>query len=174
MAKKTIKRELVDVELSQLKEYANNPRNNDQAVAAVAESIRQCEYVSPIIVDEDFEILAGHTRRKALLKLGKTSDCVMKISGLTEAQKKKFRLLDNKTNEFASWDLDKLTEELADLDFEGFDFQFDEAEFDEKDEKTAYLKAQTQIIVECDSEEDAEDKFNRISALGIECHISTL
>lgn len=122
---KTIKRELINVALSRLKEYANNPRYNEAAVDAVAESIRQCEYVSPIVVDEDFEILAGHTRRKALLKLGKTEDCVLQITGLTNAQKRKFRLLDNKTNEFASWDAAKLEEELADLDFEDFDFHFD-------------------------------------------------
>ncbi|MBS6166413.1 MAG: ParB N-terminal domain-containing protein [Firmicutes bacterium] len=49
--------------------YPHNPRVNDQAVDAVAESIRQCGYIAPIIVDEEGVILAGHTRYKALKKI---------------------------------------------------------------------------------------------------------
>lgn len=107
--------------------YPNNPRRNDGAVDAVAESIRQCGYVAPIIVDEDGGILAGHTRYKALTELGyKTADVLVK-TGMTEEQKKKYRLLDNKTNELAGWDFAMLEDELAELDFEGFDFGFDSA-----------------------------------------------
>lgn len=88
------------------------------------ESIKQCTYVAPIIVDEDGVILAGHTRYKALKKLGyKDADVLIK-EGLTDEQKRKYRLLDNKTNEFAEWDDALLSEELAELDFEGFDFGF--------------------------------------------------
>ncbi len=111
--------------------YDNNPRHNDNAVDAVAESIRQCEYIAPIIVDEDNVILAGHTRLKAMQKLGKAEAEVMQVTGLTEAQKKKYRLLDNKTNELAMWDFNSLAVELADLDFEDFDFGFDDAILDE-------------------------------------------
>ena len=50
------------VPLGKIKPYERNPRRNDAAVEAVAESIRQCGYVAPIIVDEDGVILAGHTR----------------------------------------------------------------------------------------------------------------
>lgn len=118
-------KQLKTVRLSDIKPYENNPRHNDQAVDAVKESIRQCEYIAPIIVDEDMVILAGHTRHKALKSLGRKEAEVMIVSGLTEAQKKKYRLLDNKTNEFAMWDFNALALELADLDFEGFDFGFD-------------------------------------------------
>jgi len=58
------------VKLSDIKPYPNNPRNNDDAVASVAESIRQCGYIAPIVVDEDMVVLAGHTRLRALKKLG--------------------------------------------------------------------------------------------------------
>lgn len=58
--------ELVKVKLSEIKPYENNPRKNDDAVEAVMESIKQCGYVAPIIVDENMIILAGHTRFKAL------------------------------------------------------------------------------------------------------------
>lgn len=113
------------MQVADIKPYKNNPRHNDNAVEAVAESIKQCEYIAPIIVDENNVILAGHTRLKALQKLGKTEAEVMQVTGLTEAQKKKYRLLDNKTNELAEWDIDLLEVELADIDFDGFDFGFD-------------------------------------------------
>lgn len=116
--------ELVTLKLTDIKPYERNARKNDQAVAAVAESIRQCEYIAPIIVDENHVILAGHTRWKALKLLGKSEvECVVK-SGLTDEQKQKYRLLDNKTAEFAEWDFDLLADELNGLDFGGFDFGF--------------------------------------------------
>ena len=52
----------VKKKLSELKPYENNPRINDEAVDDVAESIKQCSYIAPIIIDEDGVILAGHTR----------------------------------------------------------------------------------------------------------------
>ena len=90
----------------------------------MVESINQCGYIAPIIIDEDGVILAGHTRYKALQKLGKTEvECIVK-EGLTEEQKKKYRLLDNKTNELADWDMQLLAEELADLDFGALDLDW--------------------------------------------------
>lgn len=113
------------VKVADLTPYENNPRNNDEAVPAVIESIKQCGYVSPIVVDEDLVVLAGHTRLRAIKQLGWTEIPVRIMEGLTEEQKKKFRLLDNKTTEFAEWDIVKLTEELEDLDFGDFDFKWD-------------------------------------------------
>jgi site-specific DNA-methyltransferase (adenine-specific) len=118
-------KQLKTVKLKDIVPYENNPRHNDQAVEAVKESIKQCEYIAPIIVDENMVILAGHTRHKALKSLGKKDAEVMIVTGLTEEQKRKYRLLDNKTNELAEWDIDALELELEDLDFEGFDFGFD-------------------------------------------------
>lgn len=109
--------ELVTVSLDKIRPYDRNPRKNDEAVAAVMESIKQCTYVAPIIVDENNVILAGHTRYKALKKLGKTEAEVIVKSGLSDEQKRKYRLLDNKTNELADWDFDLLAEELKGLDF---------------------------------------------------------
>ena len=114
---KYVKKKLADI-----KPYENNPRINDEAVDDVAESIRQCTYIAPIIVDEDGVILAGHTRYKALKKLGYTECDVVVVTGLTDEQKKKYRLYDNKTQEFTSWDQKKLSQELCDVDFCGYDF----------------------------------------------------
>ena len=124
--------ELKKFKISEIKPYSKNPRNNDGAVEAVMQSIKQCEYIAPIILDEDNIILAGHTRFKALKKLGyKEVECIIK-TGLSEEQKKKYRLLDNKTNELAEWDFDLLAEEMEGLDFGDLEldwgFDYDESE----------------------------------------------
>lgn len=118
------KGKLSTMRMEDIRPYPNNPRRNDGAVDAVAESIRQCGYVAPIIVDEDGVILAGHTRYKALQKLGyETADVLVK-PGMTEEQKKKYRLLDNKTGELADWDYDLLEMELDGLDFGSLDLDW--------------------------------------------------
>ena len=115
---------LITKKIAEITPYENNPRRNDTAVAAVEESIRQCGYIAPIIVDEDGVILAGHTRYKALQKLGRTECEVVVKEGLTEEQKRKYRILDNKTSELAQWDFELLADELADLDFDGLDLEW--------------------------------------------------
>lgn len=108
--------------LSELKVYENNPRFNDDAVDDVAESIKQCSYITPIVIDENNIILAGHTRYKALLKLGYEECDVIIVEGLSDEQKRKYRLYDNKTSELSEWDQKKLIEELSSVDFCGYDF----------------------------------------------------
>lgn len=112
------------LKLSEIMPYENNVRKNDKAVKDVAESIKQCGYIAPIIVDENNVILAGHTRYKALKKLGYKEVTVRKVTGLTEEQKRKYRLLDNKTNELAEWDFEKLKDEIDGLDFSEFDIDW--------------------------------------------------
>jgi ParB-like chromosome segregation protein Spo0J len=123
-----ITKEFITVKLGELHPYENNPRINDNAVSHVKESIKQCENLDPIEIDENGVILSGHTRLLALQELGYTETEVVRISGLDEDQKRKYRILANKTNEIADWDFDKLAEELDGLDFDGFDFGFEENE----------------------------------------------
>lgn len=121
------------MDINNIKPYENNPRYNEQAVEVVKESIKQCTYIAPIVIDEDNIILAGHTRHKALIDLGYTGVEVIQVTGLTKTQKKKYRLLDNKTNELAEWNFDLLEQELEGLDFQGFNFGFDNEEYESFD-----------------------------------------
>ena len=120
-----ITKEYITLSIEDIIPYENNPRINDDAVAGVVESIKQCGELDPIEVDENNIILSGHTRLKAYNQLGYDSISVLRITGLTEPQKRKYRLLTNKTGEVAAWDFDKLGLELEGLDFGGFDFGFD-------------------------------------------------
>ena len=104
---------IIEKKLTELKEYENNPRNNDGAVEAVAESIKQFGFKVPIVIDADGVIIAGHTRKKAALKLGLDKVPCIIADDLSPEQIKAFRLADNKTGELAGWDFAKLEEELA-------------------------------------------------------------
>lgn len=105
--------QIVNKKLDELREYDNNPRNNDNAVAAVAASIREFGFKVPIVIDVAGVIVAGHTRAKAAAQLGlQTVPCIV-ADDLTEEQIRAFRLADNKTGELAGWDFEKLEMELA-------------------------------------------------------------
>ena len=149
----TKKMNIVMMKISDIKEYENNPRKNDQAVEAVASSIRSFGFKVPIIIDSNNVIIAGHTRLKASKKLGYTEVPCLIASDLTSEQVKAFRLADNKVSELAEWDLDKLSEELSfiEMDMEQFGFEdleeelerdVLEDEFDENEELpiTPYAK----------------------------------
>lgn len=136
-----ISKEYITLPIGEIKPYENNPRINDDAVAGVVESIKQCGELDPIEVDENNVILSGHTRLKAYNQLGYDSISVLRITGLTEPQKRKYRLLTNKTGEVATWDFDKLETELESLSLDmgnfGFDFS-DEFSIDDIQEVDGY------------------------------------
>ena len=108
--------------------YANNPRLNDNAVDAVAASIKEFGFKVPIVVDGENVIINGHTRLKAAHKLGLKQVPVIVADDLTPEQVKAFRLADNKTGELAQWDMAKLCIELEgieDIDMTDFGFDID-------------------------------------------------
>lgn len=128
--------EIHDISISLLREYDNNPRNNDGAVDAVAESIKQFGFKVPIIVDNDYVIVAGHTRLKAARLLGLDKVPCIVADDLTPDQIKAFRLADNKVSEFATWDFNALEKELAELEYIDFDmcrFGFEQSEINADD-----------------------------------------
>ena len=120
-----IQKELLKMPVADLVPYENNPRViSPEAVNACAESMRQCSALDPIEVDENNVILSGHTRRLALMQLHVDVADVVRYTGLTEEQKQKYRILANKTGEMTGWDFSKLEQELAEVDFGDFDFDF--------------------------------------------------
>lgn len=110
--------------IEDVKPYANNAKLHDKTqIENVAESIKQFGWQQPIVVDSDGVIIVGHCRYSAAKKLKlKEVPCIV-ADGLTDEQVKKYRLLDNKTNE-SDWDLGLLSDDLEGLDFSGFDVEW--------------------------------------------------
>ena len=123
--------QIVEKKLCDIKPYEKNPRNNDNAVDTVANSIKEFGFKVPIVIDKDNVIVCGHTRYKASKKLGiDVVPCVV-ADDLTEEQIKAYRLADNKVSELAEWDIDLLGEELDgifDIDMSDFGFNLSEDE----------------------------------------------
>ena len=103
--------------------YDRNPRKNDGAVDAIAESIREFGFRVPMVVDEAGIIVAGHTRLLAARKLGMKEVPVHVATDLSPEQIKAYRLADNKLHELSEWDYDLLPIELSDL--RGMDVDLD-------------------------------------------------
>ena len=153
--------DVISMAISDIKPYPNNPRKNDDAVTATANSIKEFGWQQPIIVDKDNIIIAGHTRYKAAKQLNMEKVPVVVAKNLSKEQVKAYRLADNKTGEIADWDSEFLEDELAniiDFDMEDFGFEqikndvniddifFDDEEQQKKD-NAFYLKWENKKVV---------------------------
>ena len=102
--------------LDDIKPYWRNPRRiPEEAVVAVAESIKLYGYQQPIVVDTEHVIIVGHTRHLALQRLGYTEVQVY-VSDLPPDKAREYRLVDNRTGEMTSWDFDALVMELREFE----------------------------------------------------------
>lgn len=121
---------IITMALKNIKPYKNNPRKNDKAVQFVMKSIQEFGYLVPIVIDKNNEIVAGHTRYKALKKLGiQQVPCVV-ADELTEDQIKAFRIADNSVSDVAEWDITKLAVELSDISLDLGEFGLDLGTFE--------------------------------------------
>ena len=108
------------VNIETLKPWENNPRKNEHAVSAVAESIKRFGFAAPIIARTDGEVIAGHTRLKAAQALG-LDRVPVRYMDLDPADAKLLALADNKVGELAEWDDDRLSDILNELHADGVD-----------------------------------------------------
>jgi len=117
---------IVIKKIDELIAYDNNPRFNDEAVDAVANSIKAFGFRNPILIDSHNVIIAGHTRLLASKKLGlKEVPCIV-VDDLSEDEVKALRLADNKTAEIAKWDMGKLAVEIKNIDMDLLQFGFED------------------------------------------------
>ena len=117
--------QVTDRKLSEIRPYEKNPRRNDDAVQAVANSIKEFGFKQPIVVDKDNVIIAGHTRWKAAKKLKLKTVPVLVADDLTEEQVRAYRIADNSTGELATWDFDILGDILPMIEYDMADFGLD-------------------------------------------------
>lgn len=122
---------VLDFKLSDITPFENNPRNNDEAVEPVLNSIKQFGFKVPIVIDKNNIIVTGHTRYKAAKKMKLEKVPCIIADDLTDEQIKAYRLADNKVGEIATWDFNALELELSEIeniDMEDFNFEIDSIE----------------------------------------------
>lgn len=164
--------QITNMKIADIHPYEKNPRFNDDAVEAVAKSIKEFGWRNPIVVDKDFVIVCGHTRYKAAQRLGLAEIPVHVAQDLTPEQIQAFRIADNKTAELAEWNYDLLPLELQELQDANFDlsllgFDSDELEriLNGGDDKTV-LDGETEPDAIPDVPETAVSKPGEVYQLG--------
>jgi len=114
--------ELKIVDIDKLIPYARNARtHSEEQIKQLRSSIREFGFVNPVLIDKDFNIIAGHGRILAAKAEGVTEVPCVPVEHLTEAQKRAYILADNRLAEQAGWDEEMLKielEELRALDFD--------------------------------------------------------
>ena len=151
------------VPISKLVPYANNARTHSpEQINKLRGSLREFGFVSPVIIDKDYGILAGHGRVMAARAENiEQVPCVF-VDHLTEAQKKAYILADNRFALDAGWDEDMLRVEMEAL--QGMDFDISLTGFDE---------AEITDLLSLDDGEAQEDDFDEDAALQAEPFVKT-
>lgn len=178
-------RSIIMLPVPEVRPYEKNPRKNAEAVKYVRASIEKFGFKQPIVIDSNRVIISGHTRLEAAKSLGMAEVPCIVADDLTEAQAKALRLADNKVAEFSEWEMNLLGGELCELaeisDIDMGDFGFDLSDLDnigmdeeENAEKGVNLSDTYQIIVECESETEQQEFFEKLSGEGYRCRLSTL
>ena len=130
MSKTTTEMQLVDI--NKLIPYVNNARtHNAQQINKLRSSLREFGFINPVIIDRDFNVIAGHGRIMAAKEEGINEVPCVFVDYLTEAQKKAYILADNRMAMDAGWDEELLKVEIEALQAEDFDLSltgFDESE----------------------------------------------
>jgi ParB-like chromosome segregation protein Spo0J len=141
------------VDITKLKPYEKNPRQNKIAVGLVANSIKEFGWQQPIVVDPEMVVIVGHTRLLAAEKLGLEKVPVLIAEKLTPAQIKAYRIADNRTGAEADWDSELLRLELEDLQLEEYDLGL--TGFNEQELEKALHFEITQLAPDADPEKTA-------------------
>ena len=128
--------EVQEVTLTSLVPYERNAKiHGTDQIEKLKASIQEFGFLTPCLIDRDYNIIAGHGRVMAARELGmETVPCVF-IEGLTDTQRRAYILADNRLGELGEWDMDAVNVELLELDEMDFDVSLTGFElFDEPDE----------------------------------------
>lgn len=170
-----------EVTLEKLVPYANNAKiHGPEQIEKLKASIEEFGFLSPCLIDSDFNIIAGHGRVMAAKELGiMTVPCVF-VEGLTDAQRRAYILADNRIGELATWDMDLAVSELGrlldedfNIDLTGFELPEEKVDIGPADYgKTNFnYESQYGVIVTCETEQEQEEIYNRLSSEGYTCKV---
>ena len=164
--------QICNMKITDIIPYDKNPRLNDGAVEAVANSIKEFGWRAPIVVDKDMVIICGHTRLKAAIQLGLEEVPVHIADNLTPEQVQAYRIADNRTGEIAEWDYSLLPVELKELQDSDFDLSllgFDADELDKLlngEEENVVAEGETDADAVPEAPEVAVSKRGEVYQLG--------
>ncbi len=121
-----------DVAVDLLQPYENNAKiHGRNQLKKLKNSILEFGFLTPCLIDKDFNLIAGHGRVMAAKEIGLQSVPCVFVEGLTEQQRKAYILADNKLGELGEWDMDKVSDELESLKNGGFDLELTGFTFDD-------------------------------------------
>lgn len=144
MAKTT---KMVEVPIGKLVPYANNAKkHSEEQVNKIVASIEEFGFLSPCLIDQDYNIIAGHGRVMAAEQMGLSKVPCIFVEGLTEAQRRAYILADNRLTELGEWDMTLVGEELLALD--DMDFVVELTGFEMPETEYKFPDAPQQVIEE--------------------------
>ncbi len=169
------------VDINKLVPYANNARtHNKEQILKLRSSLREFGFVNPVIIDREYNVLAGHGRIMAAKEEGIAEVPCVYADHLTEAQKKAYILADNRMALDAGWDEELLAVEMEELQNLGFDLGltgFDESEIADLFDINSDEAKQDDFDVDAELEKPCKSKTGDIWHLGkhtVICGDSTL
>lgn len=157
--------QLVMVPIDELIPYARNARTHSKAqIAKLRGSLREFGFVTPVLIDFENNVIAGHGRIEAARAEGMTEVPCVLVSNLTEAQRKAYILADNRLAEDAGWDMDLVRLEMQDLKAMDFDLGLVGWDMDQvkKIEVSAYTRNAPGVGADGEADHfwgDAENEF---------------
>lgn len=153
MSKTTTEMQLISV--NKLIPYVNNARTHSaEQIVKLRSSLREFGFVNPIIVDRDFNVIAGHGRLIAAKEEGMTEVPCVFVDHLSDSQKKAYILADNRMAMDAGWDEDLLKIEMEELQNLGYDLGF-----------TGFDEQELADLFGLDEKEVKDDDFDLTAAL---------
>lgn len=139
--------------IDELKPYENNSRTHSKAqIKKIAKSLEEFGWMSPVVVDENYTIIAGHGRVLGAKEAGITEVPCLVVDDLTDDQKRAYVIADNKLSDESGWDYDKLVKELKELNetfdtsFTGFDLKSLASSFDMKSKEDDFSLEEESVI----------------------------
>lgn len=173
--------EVRELATADLVPYARNAKvHTSEQVEQIAKSVDEFGFNDPVAVwhnaDGEMEIIEGHGRVLAAKKLGLGRIPVITLDHLSDAQRRAYTHIHNQLNMNTGWDLDTLSLELDEIegfDWEDYGFEFPDIS-DETESSEVEINETLSVVVNCDSEDQAERIFTELSERGFECRLSTL
>lgn len=160
--------------------YANNAKEHPaQQIEQIKQSIVDNGFCDPVAIWKNNEVIEGHGRIIAAKELGINDLPVIRLDHLTDKQRKAYALIHNKLTMNSDFNLDLLNielEGLQDMDMErfGFDLNLDDDTDTDSDRSDVAFHESVSVVIDCKSDEEAEEIFNALTEEGYICRISTL